>query len=250
MYKTNFIKEVILRIDYNTPISDLQSDSLKRLRSMSIFQGSEFNEEIIKGIELKFEQEEQSFRMSTVGMRGTYSLDDGIHIFRIDNQAFSLTASKYTRFDSLFSIFRSGFNAFQEVFAVEEYKRIGLRFINRIEIDQLAGITSWKEYINPHLIPNYEHITLPENGFTLRRNMNDIFLGNGEYFLRYRIGIWNKEFPSKIIDDEFIIDIDCYIDNIVLDRDDILNRPPLMSDTTFNSFKFIGTPELISLMEK
>lgn len=226
MYKTNFIKEVILRIDYNTPISDLQSDALKRLRSMSIFQGSEFNEEIIKGIELKFEQEEQSFRMSTIGMRGTYSLDDGIHIFRIDNQAFSLTASKYTGFDSLFSIFRSGFNAFQEVFAVEEYKRIGLRFINRIEIDQLAGITSWKKYINPYLIPNYKHITLPENGFTLRRNINDIFLGNGEHFLRYRIGIWNKDFPSKIIDKEFIVDIDCYIDNLIMTVEDVLKRPP------------------------
>ncbi len=250
MYKTNFIKEVILRIDYNTPISDLQSDALKRLKSMSIYQSSEFKEEIIKSLELKFEQEEQSFRMRTEGVRGTYSLDDGIHIFRIDNQAFSLNASKYTEFDTFFEIFRSGFNAFQEVFNVEEYKRIGLRFINRIEIDQLAGITSWKEYINPHLIPNYEHITLPENGFTLRRNMNDIILGNGEYFLRYRTGLWNKEFPSKIIDKEFIIDIDCYIDNVVLGRDDILNRPPFMSDITCNSFKFIATPELISLMEK
>ncbi len=177
-------------------------------------------------------------------------MNDGIHKFHVDNDSLLLIANKYINFNSFFDIFKKGFNAFLEVVDVREYKRIGLRFINRIEVPSIDNISSWSQYINQNLIPNYECITLPDSDFSLRRNMNDIFLGNGEYFLRYRTGIWNKEFPSKIIDEEFIIDIDCYIDNVVLDRVDILNRPPLMSNITCNSFKFIATPELISLMEK
>ena len=82
---------------------------------------------------------------------------------------------------------------------VREYKRIGLRFINRIEEPSIDNISSWSQYINQNLIPNYECITLPDSDFSLRRNLIDIVFGDGEHFLRYRVGIWNKDFPSKII---------------------------------------------------
>jgi len=248
MYKRNFITEVILRVDFETPLTKLTSDQLKQLKSLDILQQSEFKEDEVKELELKFEPEEQSFRLSTVGRRGRYVLNDGVSTFILDNQAFLLTADKYERFDPFFDTFRRGYRPLQDVLAVEKFKRIGLRFINRIEVANLAGITAWRQYVNPDLIPEYASIALPD--FNLRRNMNDIFLSDGEYLVRYRIGIWNKDFPSKITNNEFIVDIDCYIDNVVLESADILNRPPLMSQITFDTFNFIVTDELIKLLEE
>lgn len=248
MYKKNFITEVILRIDFETPLTELTSESLKKLRSVDILQQSDFKEQEVKLLEAKLAPAEQELRISTVGSKGTYKLNDGVSTFILDNGAFLLTADKYEQFDPFFDIFKKGYRALQDVVSVAKFKRIGLRFINRIEVDRLSGITAWKDYINPGLIPNYEGIALPN--FSLRRNMNEIFLSDGEYVVHYRIGIWNKDFPSKIVDKEFIVDIDCYIDNVVLESDDILNKPPLMSQITYDSFKFIATSELIKLLEE
>lgn len=250
MYKRNFITEVILRVDFETPLTKLTSDQLKQLRSLDILQQSEFKEEEVKELELKFEPEEQSFRLSTIGRRGKYSLKNGIGTFILDNKAFLLEANKYERFDAFFNTFKRGYRALQDVLDIKQFKRIGLRFINRIEVDELDSITAWTMYINPDLIADYAKIAPTEGDFSLRRNMNDMFLSDGEYLVHYRIGIWNKDFPSKITNKEFIVDIDCHIDNVVLESEDILNRPPLMSQITFDTFNFIVTDELIKLLEE
>lgn len=249
MYKKNYIKEVILKVDFNTKLQQLGTDILKEIKNKLPFEDIELKESTLKKLEVLVSEKDQNVNFSTVGQKGIYRFQNNKSKFILDVESFSITTSEYQKFDLFFDNFKKGFNALQQILEIKEFNRIGLRFVNIIKLDNIEKNSNWQEYINPNFIPNYDEIKFENTNFSLRRNMNRFVFGDGEYFVQFHIGLWNKNFPSKITDKEFIIDIDCYIDNVVLDVNDIKDKPPLMSDITYNSFKFLITPKFEEILE-
>jgi len=224
MYKQNFIKEVVLEIKFNSPITDLKSTALMRFKNGLKFKDVEFKEETIRRFELDVKDGSQSFDISTVGKKATFRFDGGINKFVLDNGGFLLAVKKYENFKKFFDIFKLGFIVFTQNFAIKEFKRVGLRYINRIQIDKIKKISEWSKFINSS------------------------FIGDGEYFVNIHAGIWNNNFPSKIIDKNFIIDIDCYVDNLILSNNDIQHRPKKMNIITFNCFESLVTSKFKEIL--
>lgn len=248
MYKKNFIKEVILRADFDKP-QKWEPDVLKAIKSKLTFEDVELKESQIKQLAIGVSKEDQVLNVSNIGYKGIYSFENNKSKFVLDPESFLLTTSEYKKFDLFFDNFQKGFNSLQQILKIKEFKRIGLRFVNIIKLDNVKKSSDWKKYINPNFIPKYDNINFEDANFSLRRNMNRFVFGDGEYFVQFNIGIWNKNFPSKITEQEFIIDIDCYIDNVILEVNDIINKPPLMSDITYNSFKLIIKSKFEEILE-
>jgi uncharacterized protein (TIGR04255 family) len=252
IFAKNYLTEVILRVDFNNLIS-LTTEMIKDLHNALPFEKKEYKENTVKGYELKFGDESEPLKITQKGKSGTFTINDPPTPikFIIDHEKFALTSSKYERFDSFYEYFKKGFETFLRIQRVTEFKRIGLRYVNVFSLGDeiIKEISGWKEFINSAYIPNYQDIKVEETEFTLRRNMTSFILGDGEMFVNIQLGIWNNSFPGKIVDKEFVLDIDCFIDNRILTDSEVLEVVKSMNKKAYFVFYSLTTPRLRSLME-
>ncbi len=251
IFPKNYLKEVILRADFNNPIS-LDSGMIKNIYNSLPFEKKEFKEDTVKGYELNIDKGNESFKIMQVGKSGTFTINDQPKPFKfiVDHEKFALTGSAYERFATFYGHFLKGFEVFQSIQKVTEFKRLGLRFINIISLNDelIKELSEWKEFINAVFVPNYLEVKIEETEFTLRRNINSFVMGDGEMFVNIQLGIWNNSYPGKIVDKEFILDIDCFIDNRILSDGDILEVTKRMDEKAYKIFHSLTTPRLRSLM--
>lgn len=249
VYKKNFITTVSLTIEFNNNIN-LSSYILKKFKERLSFKDLEFKVGTLKKLELKVDKEDQSFSVINIGKSGTYKFNKGSNIFKLDHEKFLLIVNKYERFSSFYETFKTGFLVLQQVIKVNEFKRINLRYINNISLDEIKEFSDWKKFIKPYIVPNYAKIKIENSKFSLRRNMNLFVFGDGEFFVNINSGIWNKNYPSKITDTDCILGIDCYIDNVTLESEDILSKPREMNKIAFKYFEFLVTSKLKVILEE
>jgi len=249
VYKRNFITRALLRIDFNNTVN-LTSDILKKFKEKLAFTDLEFKEGTVKRLELKVDKEDQSFSVMNIGKSGTYKFDKGSAKFTLDHEKFLLLVNKYERFSSFYEKFKTGFSVMQDLIKINEFKRIGLRYINTISLDEVKELSDWKKFIKPDIVPNYAKIKIGNSKFSLRRNMNRFVFGDGEFFVNIHSGIWNKNYPSKLTNKECILDIDCYVDNVILESEDILSKPREMDKIAFKYFEFLITSKLRVILEE
>jgi len=251
-YKRNFIIEALIRIDFNGPIN-LTSPILKKFKKNLKIENIEFEEKTVKKVDLRLKEKNQIFSIENIGKAGVYNFDNGYSRFEIDFEKFFLLSNKYVSFSKFFDNFKKGFLTIQNLLNIKEFTRIGLRYINKIKFENIKSLKDWKKFINKDFIPNYSKIENVNNilkNFDLRRNFNLFVFSDGEFFVNINLGIWNDNFPGKIMNNEFILDIDCYIDNVILNDEDILKKPERMNRIAFKYFDLITTQELKIKLEE
>jgi len=248
VYKKNFITRALLRIDFNNTIN-LTSDILKKFKEKLSFEDLEFKEKTVKSLELKVDKKEKSFSVINIGKSGTYKFNKGSDIFKLDHEKFLLTVNKYEKFSSFYEKFKTGFLVLQQLIKVNEFKRIILRYVNTISLDEIKELSDWKKFIKPVIVPD-AIIKIENSKFSLRRIMNLFVLGDGEFFVNIHSGIWNNNYPSKITDTDCILSIDCYIDNVTLASEDILSKPWEMKKIASKYFDFFITSKLKLILEE
>jgi uncharacterized protein (TIGR04255 family) len=96
---------------------------------------------------------------------------------------------------------------FKTVLTVKTIKRLGLRYINEIEIKENNPI-EWGKYIDEKLLGGIEFAKSIER--TLSRSMGQIALKEDDANIIFNYGIWNKDYPAKITDKQFVLDIDVF----------------------------------------
>jgi uncharacterized protein (TIGR04255 family) len=253
VFPHNFLNEVILQVNFNNPVR-LTSEMIRTFHESLPFKKKEYQERDIKGVEIKFEKDNESLNMTRIGKSGIFQINDYDHTvkFILDHEKFLFSTSKYEHFSLFFEDFKKGFQAFQGTNKVTEYKRLGLRYINIISLaeEEIKNISDWREFIKSAYIPDYPGVNILETELTLRRNMNRFVLGDGEVFMNINLGLWNNSFPGKITDREFVLDIDCYIDNKILSENDILEMTSGMNEKAFKCFISMTTERLQGRMEK
>ena len=95
---------------------------------------------------------------------------------------------------------------FIEKYGVKRISRVGLRYINEIDVPSVKKILDWDKYINSNLI-TYSGF-LKENQKTVTRMLNQIEMKTDDYNVIFKYGIWNDKYPSPITNSPFILDID------------------------------------------
>jgi uncharacterized protein (TIGR04255 family) len=86
--------------------------------------------------------------------------------------------------------------------------RFGLRYINIIEISDLADPTSWGDYIAPQLLGTMPFFTQPR---LLTRLIQVTELKHEDIDLRFQFGMPNSDYPAIMKRPQFVLDIDAYV---------------------------------------
>jgi uncharacterized protein (TIGR04255 family) len=95
-----------------------------------------------------------------------------------------------------------------EFYTVKISNRVGLRYINEIELD--GSKFEWSSLLKPHIHnPTTEFIPQTDN---VLRSMHLLDVKEEEFDLKFQFGMWNSEYPSPISRKEFVLDYDCILE--------------------------------------
>lgn len=150
VFTKNYLTEVILRVDFNNPIN-LTTDMIKDLHNTLPFEKKEYKENTVKGYELNFGDQNEPLKITQKGKSGTFTINDLPNPIKlvIDHEKVALTASKYEKFDPFYECFKKGFETFQRIQRVTEFKRIGLRYVNIFSLGDEVDLP-------PNIVPALE----------------------------------------------------------------------------------------------
>ncbi|MCK4521181.1 MAG: TIGR04255 family protein [Nanoarchaeota archaeon] len=199
-YNKNFLTKVIFKLDF-TEISNYKN----KLKEFQTTIKKEFPIlEEVKGVEIEnvFGEPKASGLV-----RWAFSNKTKEKIITFDSNNIILEFKKYKNFDEFFKLVELIVNSLFKVFSSIIPTRLGLRYINKIEIDDKDPF-NWNGLLNKSLLNSLDFVKVKKN---LSRYMNMIeFNKDEDYKLRFQYGIANSLYPSQIMKKEFTLDYDCF----------------------------------------
>lgn len=205
-YKTNYLKQVIFRIDFEevklgdfdsfkNRVGDRFGEGEKKKTRVANF---EFNTDTEELADLSESVEVWQFTGAELGNKFEAAADHCLIEY------FSYKDSKELRSDveSLCQTFLSLHN-------VTQATRIGLRYINQINLPNVRKMSDWSGYIANELLVASDFLRTGTGNPT--RALNHIELKTESYVnVSLRYGIWNEKYPNPITNNAYILDIDCF----------------------------------------
>ncbi len=206
-YRNNYLSRVICQIKFakNTSINDKSLDDyLKAL-------GDEYSELANvkqQGIIIESSGSDLKTQTENTDLWEIQSSDKK-HAITITQESLAITFIEYIKFRDYMVIVDKAVKLFLEKFEdIEGFQRIGLRYINQVTPDSLEE--GWSHYINPKLTAMLDFVELDKT----RRSMHTTVIQHDEDTkVSFNFGIFNEFFPAPIKKNEFILDLDAFIDS-------------------------------------
>lgn len=206
-YEEPFLREVIAKIDFVAPLEGLEKAlSPKLARALSEhFPISEPIDAIAREFQLNgvgVQQRETRFKQwNFFGKEREKQL-------ALAPPSVFVTYKRYPTFETMKPEVAAILEAVEKAFPDAKAGRFGLRYINSIEIQNLAGPTTWGEYITAELLgttnffPHLEQLT---------RLIHIAELKYGDMDVRFQFGMPNPDYPAMMKRPQFILDLDAYV---------------------------------------
>jgi uncharacterized protein (TIGR04255 family) len=206
-YKKPNLAEVVVRIDFVSPISALEKNIPERLaKDLSTdFPIAEPSDVI--GRELQM-------RPDGLTMKETHAKQWNFFGKERDKQLTLTTTSvfvsykKYTKYEDMKREFSSTVEAIARVYPNVQTRRFGLRYVNRIERGSGHNPLDWSDIIVPTLLGVKDFFGAPEQ---LIRLFHIAELNTGDINVLFQFGLPNPDYPALIKRPVFILDIDSYV---------------------------------------
>jgi uncharacterized protein (TIGR04255 family) len=207
IYKKPYLKEVVARIDFVTPISGLEKNV-----STKIVQ------EITKNFPIAEPSETvaQHFQIGTDEVKTNKILIKQFNFFGKEREKKLVIAQncvfvnyyKYSSYEDLKNEFQSAVNAIEYVHPGSIAARFGLRYINNIDSNGIKQNQVWKKLISENLLIPFDFFAPPGH---LTRLFHVAELKFGDIDLRFQFGFPNPDFPAIMKRLTFVSDLDAYI---------------------------------------
>lgn len=115
----------------------------------------------------------------------------------------------YTDSKELLKDYKIIIESFIEDLSLSSINRLGLRYINRFDLDtEVLGNIKWEKFFSKSLVASSDFVDKLK--YPLIRSMNNLHLRKEEHDILIRYGIWNQDFPSENTRKEFVLDIDSF----------------------------------------
>ncbi|MEN6439674.1 MAG: TIGR04255 family protein [Syntrophobacter sp.] len=121
----------------------------------------------------------------------------------------SCETKNYTKFNEFVQKLSSTYNTFCELYKPALIKRIGLRYVNQIEIKD-GNPFDWDGFISSALTSQVRAFPTMQQDIT--RQMSQMQFSIDDMNLLFQFGFYNSEHPNRITKKEFILDYDCFTD--------------------------------------
>jgi uncharacterized protein (TIGR04255 family) len=141
---------------------------------------------------------------------------DKIISLSFDFLAIEYNQSEFKHFPEFNENFKSIYSAFQELYKVKEFPRIGLRYINEIDIPE-GNPLDWDSLISESLVSSVKAGYV--DGMKLSISMHQLHTIKNDISVLFQYGIFNPDYPNPVARKQFILDYDCYIPSPTADSE-------------------------------
>ncbi len=205
-YETPFIKEVVVRIDFVAPIAELTRSLPTKLANAATahFPIAEPSKTIAQ--ELQFGPAPQLRQIEVLEW----------HFFgkerekRLTFSAGSILAqyTKYKSFEEMEADVLGVIEALKAQFPDVRANRVGIRFINQIEVEGHGDPFSWSGYVNQGLLCTFEHFAGERDAVTRLLSLAEFRYDDVK--VRFQFGNPNLDYPAVLKRPTFVLDFDAY----------------------------------------
>ena len=151
---------------------------------------------------------------------------------------------KYELYEMLCDDFLSVSNALYDSYPKLQVKRLGLRYIDNIDIPEGNPI-EWGKYLKSELSSIFD---IANNKETISRAFHVLEFNFGEDLLRFQFGMFNPDYPAPIKKKIYTLDFDMYVTKL-LDKKDMEQTLNRFHEQTNRFFEEVITDELRKIME-
>lgn len=199
-YNKPFLSQVILRVDLASPFKEVVTSLPNPIQNqiVQVFPVMEAVDKVRPGAdEPEWVQRSQwSFYNRSRSKR-----------FACTPFEFFVEYYRYESFETVLSDFNPILNRFCEVDRNLSARRVGLRYVNKIDLG-ITDRSQFTEYIRNDLLLGF-HI-IPEKREFLARSLQNATWNTDDVVLNFNFGIPNVDFPAPITKNEFVLDIDVH----------------------------------------
>lgn len=120
--------------------------------------------------------------------------------------------ANYTGFETLEDDFAYVFDRFMRLYRVEQFARVGLRYVNDVVI-QDGDPLDWNDLISDQLVASVNAVKIDD--LDVLRSMHQFSARRRDINMVLNYGILNPEYPNPVARRQFIIDCDCVLSGAV-----------------------------------
>lgn len=206
-YKRTFITEVIARIDFLGALSEINQSVPRSVANIIIKAFPILEPRRIIAQELQISPAQvQAKAEPTESMEWKFHGKERDKFLAASSNSFLVNYSNYASFEILTQEFLEPAAEVFRVFPDLHARRLGLRYINNIELKG-ANPFSWARYLNKKLLCAFD---LSEPKEYISRAFHTLEFNYGESILRFMYGMHNPDYPARIRRRVFVLDFDAY----------------------------------------
>jgi uncharacterized protein (TIGR04255 family) len=241
-YESPFLKEVIVRIDFASPVEALSGNIPSKIgnEALSRFPISEPRKMLTQ--ELQFSDKKLSHRRQEF-MEWNYHGIDREKRLKIAPNFVLASFFRYSSYellkDDFVSIIEKIFSAYPDL----RGSRLGLRYINKLD-PRDANPFEWAAYIDQRILGLFSRFTDREH---ITRLFNITEFKYDDIQVKFQFGAPNPDFPAVIRRPLFVLDIDAYVQGLQ-DFAEITGNMDRAHDRIQTLFEESITDELRGLM--
>ena len=242
-YKKDFLNKVIVRVDFDTPLPIAASGPAKGIYGTVKERFPITEEKKLIGKELLIGPDVTKERSIESKEWHYYGKNREKHLTISPNVMF-IEYNKYEYYEMLREDFLSVSDALFNAYPKLQVKRLGLRYIDNIDIAE-GNPTEWDKYLKPELNTIF---AIAEKKEIISRAFHVLEFNYGEDLLRFQFGMFNPDYPAPIKKKIYTLDHDMYV-AILLDKKDIGETLDRFHEKINRSFEEVITNELRKVME-
>lgn len=241
-YKEDFLNNVIVRIDFDTPLTIAADGPAKGIYATVKKRFPITEEKKVIGKELLIGQNITKERSIETKEWHYYGNNREKHL-TISPNTMLIEYNKYEYYEMLRDDFLSVSSALFDAYPNSQVNRLGLRYIDKINLNEEEP-TQWDKYLKPSL---YSIFNIADKKEEISRAFHVLEFNYGEDSLRFQFGMFNPDYPAPIKKKEYVLDHDMYIMKL-LDRTDIPQTLDHFHDKIISSFENVITDDLRKAM--
>lgn len=210
-YKQNFLKQVLVRVDFQNPLQDYEKGLYPAVvKALAKTFPTLVEQKIIQQTIQVPVKPNAKPKVSTIDQTAwTYYAQNKKKHTRIEPTDFYIQYDKYYSFEQLKKDFRLVFDSLVTNYKELNITRLGLRYIDEIEIRGEKDVFGWKQYLKPNLFSALS-IPLKKDKDCISRAFSNLEFNYGDHNLTLKYGMFNPDYPSSIKKKAFILDSDAY----------------------------------------
>jgi uncharacterized protein (TIGR04255 family) len=213
-YQNTFLKQVILRLDFNriaVLLTEAETPFTEDMRARY--------PDVTSNAATLFQVVMAPVGMPHVGQQGA----GWVRVHKAQGVTRSVTLTPefvaieygegaYQHFDELREQVAFILGHFRNRFGQQQFTRIGLRYVNEITRPE-GNALDWDGLINPRLVTSVKAGLL--DGLRMARSVHQLIAQRGDVSVILNYGINNPDYPNPVARRQFVLDLDCYVSGLV-----------------------------------